>query len=191
MRLKRFGCTEVNELELKRFVLDELLKLELKGVKVVDFSIDSSSTKFVIAVEHSTVSFVVNDENQFQILSVVYNEKEYVNADYLSQFNDFIAAVVSILKPVVKEKVDEYAKRSDMIEYREARAKLKEEQLEKRALTIQAREQLLEFHVQAIDIENQILEDEKTNIDPEPNWLVIGGVAGLVLLVVLILILIL
>ena len=151
-------------MELKKFILDELLKLELNGVKVVDFSIDSSSTRFVIAIEQSTVEFVVNNDNQFQILSVMYNGKKYVNTDYLHKFNDFVASVIARVSPVVKEKTDEYVRRPDMIEYREERAKLKEEQLEKRMLTIQAREQLLEFQAQAIDVESQILEDEKNGV---------------------------
>ena len=151
----------MNELELKKFILDELLKLELKGIKVIDFSIDSYSTRFVIAIEHSTVDFVVNDENQFQILSVMYNGRKYIDAEYLSKFNGFVADVIRIVKPIVREKSAEYVRRPDMIEYREAQARVKEEQLEKRALSIQAREQLLEFQAQAIDIESQMLENEK------------------------------
>ena len=115
----------------------------------------------MIAVDHSTVDFVVDDENQFQILSVTYNGQKYTNADYLSKYNDFVADAIKFLKPVVKEKIAEYSRRPDMIEYREAQAKLKEEQLEKRTLTVQAREQLLEFQAQAIDIESKILEEEK------------------------------
>ena len=155
---------EVNGLELKQFILDELLKLDLNGVKVVDFSIESSSTRFVIAIEQSTVDFIVNDDNQFQILSVTYNGKKYTNAEYLNQFNDFVAYIIVRVKPVVKEKTEEYVNRPDFIEYREARARIKEEQLEKRALTIQAREQLLEFQAQAIDVECQILENERNGI---------------------------
>jgi len=151
----------VNELELKKFILDELLKLKLNGIEMIDFSMGSSSVRFVIKAEKSIIDFVVNNDNQFQILSVIYNGKKYVDSEYLRQFNDFIAAIINIIKPVVKEKADEYVRRPDMIKYREEQAKLKEEQLEKRVLAIQAREQLLEFHMQAIDIENQIFEDEK------------------------------
>ena len=148
-------------MELKKFILDELLKLELKGIKVIDFSIDSYSTRYVIAIEHSTVDFVVNDENQFQILSVTYSGRKYTDAEYLAKFNDFVADVIRVVKPIVREKKSEYMMRPDMIDYREAQARIKEEQLEKRVLSIQAREQLLEFQAQAIDIENQILENEK------------------------------
>ena len=148
-------------MELKQFILDELLKLELNGVKVVDFSIESSSTRFVVAIEQSIVDFIVNKDNQFQILAVTYNGKKYTNAEYLSQFNDFVASIIVRVKPIVKEKTDEYMRRPDFIEYREARARIKEEQLEKRALTVQAREQLLEFQAQAIDVECQILENER------------------------------
>ena len=157
-------------MELKKFILDELLKLDLNGIKVIDFSIDSSSTRFVVAIEHSIVDFVVNNDNQFQILSVTYNGTKYTNADYLCQFNDFVASIIIRVKPVVKEKADEYVRRPDMIEYREARARIKEEQLEKRALTIQAREQLLEFQAQAIEVESQILENER-NENREQNLL--------------------
>ena len=152
----------MNGLELKQFILDELLKLDLNGVKVVDFSIESSATRFLIAIEQATVDFIVNDDNRFQILSVTYGGKKYTNADYLCQFNDFIASVIVSVKPIVKEKKEEYMNCPDFIEYREARARLKEEQLEKRTLTIQAREQLLEFQAQAIEVESQILETERT-----------------------------
>jgi len=186
----------MSELELKKFISDELSKLESNGIKVVDFQIDSSSTKFVIAIEQSALYFVVTDDGEFQILSVVHNGKKYVDDDYLRQFDDFIVDVIAIVMPIVKGKKDEYMRRPDMIEHREEHAKLKEEVLEKRALEIQAREQLLEFQIQAIEMESQLLEDEKAKNDAQKvrkwtrensflfKWL---GVAGAIILIMILL----
>ena len=148
-------------MELKKFISIELLKLESKGIKVVDFQIDSPLIKFVIAIEQSAVYFVVTDDNQFQILSVVHNGKKYVQDEYLSQFDGFIEDVVALVMPIVKGRTAEYMRCPDMIEYREQQAKFKEDHLEKRALEVQAREQLLEFQIQAVEMENKLLEDEK------------------------------
>jgi len=187
----------VSELELKKFILSELAKLELNGIKVIDFSMGLSSTKFEVAFEQSTVEFVLNDDDQFQILSVVYNGKKYVDADYLCHFNDFIIDVITTLKPVIKEKKAEYMKNPDLIDYREEQAKLKEEHLEKRAFELQAREQVLIFQTQALEMESQLLEDEKVRNDAQKvrkwtrennflfKWL---SVASAVVLVVLVLI---
>lgn len=193
----RISRQEVSELELKKFILNECSKLKLKGIKVIDFSIGSASIRFLVAVEQSTVDFIVNDDNEFRVLSVLRNGEKLVKFDYLSQFNDFITDLIAIIKPVVKEKMDEHASRFNTIEYREAQAKLKEEQLKKRALGIQAREQLLEYQMQAIDVERQLLKDEKLKKEVQKvrkwtrehnflfKWLV---VASAVMLVVLLLI---
>jgi len=183
-------------MELKKFISDELLKLESYGIKVVDFQVDSPSTRFVIAIEQSAVYFIVTDDDEFQILSVVHNGKKYVDADYLYQFNDFITDVIAVVMPIVKGKKAEYMRRPDMIEYREEQAKLTEEYLEKRSLEIQAREQLLEFQIQAIEMESQLLEDEKLKNDAQKmrkwsrensflfKWF---GIVGTVVLVILLL----
>ena len=176
-------------MELKEFILAELQKLELNGIKVVDLSIGSTSTRFVIAIEHSIIDFVVNNNSQFQTLSVVYKGKKYVDAKYLAQFDGFVADVIRIVQPVVERKKDEYDKDPDMLDYREEQAKLKEEQLEKRSLTIQAREQLLEFQTQAIDVESQFLEEEKVQIAEQVNWLSVMAVVALMILAVSVLIL--
>lgn len=144
-------------MELKNSILDELARLELREIKIVDFLVDSFGVKFLIKINQSTIEFVVNDANQFEILSVVHHENKYVNAEYLSKFNDFVADVVAIVKPVVKEKL----KSVGMLEYREEQAKHREEQLAKRALEIQARENVLKFQMDAFEHENQVFEDEQ------------------------------
>jgi len=188
---------EASELELKKFISNELSKLEENGIKVVDFQIDSSLTKFVIAIEQSAIYFVVTDDKEFKILSAVHNGKKYINADYLCQFNDFVTDVITVIMPIVKEKKAEYMKNPDMIEYREEQAKLKEEHLEKRTLELQAREQLLAFQMQAIDMENQMLEDEKVKNDEQKvrkwarknsillKWIIAVIIIGLALMLVL------
>jgi len=186
----------VGKLELKKFISDEFSKLEENGIKVVDFQFDSSLTKFVIAVEKSAIYFVVTDDGEFEILSVVHNGKKYVDANYLCEFNGFVTDVIAMMMPIVKAKKAEYIAHPDMIEYREEQAKLKEEYLEKRTLELGAREQLLAFQLQAMDVENQLLEDEKVKSDEQKvrawtkennvflKWMVFVIVIGIVLLLV-------
>jgi len=187
----------VSNLELKKFISDEFSKLEENGIKVVDFQLDSSLTKFVIAVEKSAIYFVVMDDEAFEILSVVHNGKKYIDADYLCQFNAFVTDAIAIVMPIVKAKKAEYIAHPEMIEYRETQAKLKEEYLEKRTLELGAREQLLAFQLQAMDIENQLLEDEKVKNSEKKvrkwtkennvllKWTIAVLVVGLILLFVL------
>ena len=186
-------------LELKKFMLDEFSKATFKGFKVVDFWIDQASTRFIISVEQSTVAFMIKNDDQFQVLSVVHHGKERVDEDHLHEFEDFVAAVAVILNPIVKEKMAEYEKRINTVEYREEQAKLKEEHLEKRALTLEARAQVLEFQMQAIDVESQFLEDEKARNEAQRvrrwtrentfllKWFIIG-IAMVAILLILILI---
>ena len=192
---------EASELRLKKFILDELSKLNLKSVEFIDFSIDSFETidsletKFIIAIDQSLVDFVVDNEGQFKILSVLYNEKKYVDAEHLRVFEGFVADLVTIVRPVVVEKIVEYEKYFNTIDYREEQVRLKEEYLEKRTLEIQAREQLLEFQGQAFDVENEFIDNEKGYKMPkwvrENNfifkWI---GIIAVVALIILLLILI-
>ena len=178
---------EGNALELKNFVLNEFSKINLAGIKVVDFSIGSSQTRFLVAIEHSTIDFVVKNDKQFDILSVVHQGKRHESIEFLAPFNDFVADLIAIFKPFLVNKIDEHTKRYYTIEYREKQASTRESQLKKRTLEIQAREQLLEFQMQAIDVENQFLEEERLRkLRRESNVLykrfVILGVAILIVL---------
>lgn len=96
-------------MELKQFVLSELAKLEL-GIKVVDVTIESASIVFVVAIEDSNIEFLVNESNQFQIKSVLYEGQKHTNPEFLSSFNDFVASIIPMIQPVALEKIEIYNK---------------------------------------------------------------------------------
>lgn len=147
--------------ELRKFILTELSKMELKGMTVTDFSLDELAIRLVIMFEASVVEFLMKNEEEFQILSVTHQKKKYVDELYLKQFEHFIEDVTKFLNPIVKEKMEAYEALWNTIEYREERVEIRKEQLEKRRLEIEARTKVLQFQTQAIDVEEQFFEADK------------------------------
>lgn len=147
--------------ELRNFVLTELSNMELKEITVTDFSLDSLAIRLVILFENATIEFLMKNEFEFQILSVVYQTKKYEDELYLKQFDHFVKNVVKYLNPIVKEKMVAYGRLWNTIEYREEQAKIREEQLDRRKLRLEARKQVLHFQAQAIGVEEQFFEADK------------------------------
>jgi len=98
---------EAGSLELKQFVLSELAKLNL-GFKVIDMTIELTSIVFVVAIEDSMIEFLVNEADQFQVRSVVHENQRHTDPGMLNGFNEFVASIIPMIKPVVLEKINDY-----------------------------------------------------------------------------------
>ena len=98
---------EARSLDLKQFVLSELAKLEL-GIKVIDITVESTSIVFGVEIEDSIIEFLVNEANQFQVRSVLHENQKHTAPEILTEFNEFVASIIPIIKPVVMEKIDLY-----------------------------------------------------------------------------------
>jgi len=178
---------------LRKFILTEFSKMDLKGMMVTDFSIEGPAIKLVVELEKSVVAFSMKENGKFQILSVIHRGKKYVDKSDLDRFGHFIKDVTQYLRPLVREKIEAYTQLRNTIEYREKQVKSREEQVEKRRLTLDAREQLLKFQTEAIDFEHQTLEADKLRNESQKvrkwgrendfllKWLIIGAVILLVI----------
>jgi len=147
-------------LAMKKFVLAELSKMDLNGMFVTDFSIDTTTIKLVVKLGDSLVAFLMKDHD-FEVLSAIHHGKKYEDEAYLKQFFPFVEAAIAYLSPIVREKMEAYTQMTNTIEYREKQIKIREEQVQKRKLTLDAREKLLKFQTEAVDFEHQTLEADK------------------------------
>jgi len=187
--------------ELRKFVLFELSKMALKGITVTDFSLVGLNIRLVITFEKSMLEFLMQNEEEFQILSVVKDKKKYVDDLYLKQFEPFVKDVTKFLSPIIKEKMQAYDKLLNTIEYREEQVKVRREQLEKRKLELEARTKILQFQVQAVNVEEQFFEADKLRNETEGvrkwgrendfllKWVASGVIIFLVLLLILFIVL--
>ena len=148
-------------MSLEKIVLEKLQKLDLSGVAVLNVSFDSSLICVAIEIGKSVVDFKVNDQYQYQILSVTYEGVKYDNKDDLDRYNDWVTRVIIDIVPTVINEVSEYETSPQRIQQREHEVKKREEALEKRAFELAAREQLLDFQEEAFVFENQTFEDEQ------------------------------
>lgn len=148
-------------MSLEKIILDELQKLDLGGAGVSDVSLYSSSVYVTIEIGKASVNFKVDDHDQYQVLSVVYEGMKYDHPDDLAPYHDWVTQVIGHIMPVVTHQLSEYEVHSERIEQRENEARKREDQLNKRAYELAAREQLLDFQEQALEFENHIFDEEQ------------------------------
>jgi len=148
-------------MELRNFMLNEFLKLSINELKLIDFSHDSSSMRFIVEVKKTIIDMEIMSGESLKLYAVVYQDIRYTEHWQLSQFENFAKDVANLIVPIARKKLAEYEESVHTIAYREVQAKLKEEQLFKRNLDLDARMQLLNFQMQALEVEMQMLEEEK------------------------------
>jgi hypothetical protein len=142
---------------LEQLILSELQHLELNGIKILKVIIKPNAMQVTFEMSPAIVEFMVNDEYQYQILKVTYNNVVYENTEYLSQFDQIVIDLIKKIKPIEMAKRDEYNKqqvkhvfappasqsRLEALEQREQKIDEKEKLLKQKEQEIKAREELL------------------------------------------------
>ena len=104
---KGFMSLEVSNVLLDQMILDELGKVNLNGIIVLSVVTRPNSMQVVFKVSTMKIEFVVDDNYQFQTLSVTSEGKTHKDLDYLTTFDDLVFDVMTKVKLVEMKKRSE------------------------------------------------------------------------------------
>ena len=153
---------------LDQMILDEFKNVDLNGLTVLSVVVLPEALRIVFEVSPAKVEFTVNDDSQFQILSVIYNGVAYDDPDYLAQFDGFVLDVIAQVKPIeAKERVHYERLKRQKLEQDEENFILTQGRLEAiflREEKIKEQEQQLDLKEQEIRIREKMLYDMEAEI---------------------------
>jgi len=146
---------------LDQMIQDELKNIDLNGLTVLSVVVLPEALRIVFEMPPTKVEFMVNDDFQYRILSVIYNGVAYDDPDYLAQFEGVVLNVITQVKAVEakqrvyyeklkQQKLKQYGEnpiltqgRLEAILLREERIKEQEQQLDLKEQEIRNREKIL------------------------------------------------
>jgi len=135
-----------------QMILDELKNVNLNGVTVLSVVSEPDVIRIVFEIPPAKVEFMVDADDQFQILSVNYNGVGYNEPHYLAQFEGFVLDVITKVKLIgVKKHMGNKAlkqqdENSILIQGRLEALILREEQIKQQEQQLDLKEQEIKKH---------------------------------------------
>jgi len=130
---------------LDQVILMGLREVDLKGMTVLSVALLPDGLRVVFAMPPAEVEFTINDDDQFKILSVIYNGVTYDDPAYLSQFDAFALDIVThinlIKKKQIKEKLQQNEAHLTLTQSRLEALLLREEKIQEQAQQLDLKEQ--------------------------------------------------
>jgi len=101
---------EVGMMTLEQLILDELKQMNLNGVTVLSVVWEFGLMRVVFELSAVKITFTVNNDYQFQVVSVNHNGKVYDDPQYLVKFEDLAFDVMTKVKLAEMKKRLDYKK---------------------------------------------------------------------------------
>jgi len=153
---------------LDQMILDELNNIDLNGMTVLSVAWDLEGLRIVFEIPPVKVEFIVNNEYQFQILSVNHSGVIYDDSQYLAQFNDLVIDVITQVKLIETKNRAKYEElKQQKLKQQEENFILNQGRLEAimlREEKIKALEYQLYLKEQEIKDREKIVHDRETEV---------------------------